>query len=270
MSTQKEIDANRENAQKSTGPSSSDGLKRSSLNSTVHGFTGQTLLLSDAEKAPYEQFVQQMRNEFNPCTGESRELLQNYTDLRWSIGWPPTSRHATVVRLPTHPADHRSAEHHSGDHERIHPAPYRDRRPRRHGRCPGTAHPPSQNPGHLRAAPPPRPTKPSKNSAKPGIPSIGRRTSEHFEMSAANRGVWLRLFASSNRAVHRQERQRDLPRYAPPGSRKTRSCRLIAIYSAARSRSAATSLPSPSKLLKTSVARSIAALTLGRMFSSPR
>jgi hypothetical protein len=29
-------------------------------------------------------------------------------------------------------------------------------------------------------------------------------------------------------------------------------------------------LPSPSKLLKTSVARSIAALTLGRMFSSPR
>ena len=85
MSTQKQIDANRENSQKSTGPTSSDGLKRSSLNSTVHGFTGQTLVLSDAEKAPYEAFVQQMRQEFNPCTAESRELLQNYTDLRWSI-----------------------------------------------------------------------------------------------------------------------------------------------------------------------------------------
>jgi hypothetical protein len=85
MSTQKQIDANRENAQKSTGPTSTDGLKRSALNSTVHGFTGQTLVLSDAEKAPYEAFVQQMRNEFNPCTAESRELLQNYTDLRWSI-----------------------------------------------------------------------------------------------------------------------------------------------------------------------------------------
>ena len=26
-----------------------------------------------------------MRQEFRPCTAESRELLQNYTDLRWSI-----------------------------------------------------------------------------------------------------------------------------------------------------------------------------------------
>jgi hypothetical protein len=85
MSTQKQIDANRENSQKSTGPTSSDGLKRSSLNSTVHGFTGQTLVLSEAEKAPYEAFVQQMKVEFRPCTAESRELLQNYTDLRWSI-----------------------------------------------------------------------------------------------------------------------------------------------------------------------------------------
>jgi hypothetical protein len=85
MSTQKQIEANRENSQKSSGPTSIDGQKRSSLNSTVHGFTGQNLVLSDAEKAPYEQFVQQMRAEFRPCTAESRELLQNYTDLRWSI-----------------------------------------------------------------------------------------------------------------------------------------------------------------------------------------
>jgi hypothetical protein len=85
MSSQKQIDANRENSQNSTGPTSSEGLKRSSLNSTVHGFTGQTLVLSAAEKAPYEAFVEQMRAEFRPCTAESRELLQNYTDLRWSI-----------------------------------------------------------------------------------------------------------------------------------------------------------------------------------------
>ncbi len=124
MSTQKQIDANRENSQKSTGPASSDGLKRSSLNSTVHGFTGQTLVLSEAEKAPYEAFVQQMKAEFRPCTAESRELLQNYTDLRWSIGWPPTSRNATVVRLPTHPTNHSPAEHHPGHHERHHSAPH--------------------------------------------------------------------------------------------------------------------------------------------------
>ncbi len=85
MATPQQIAANQENAQKSTGPTSSDGLKRSSLNSTVHGFTGQTLVLSAAERAPYEAFVQQMQAEFSPSTAESRELLQNYTDLRWSI-----------------------------------------------------------------------------------------------------------------------------------------------------------------------------------------
>jgi len=85
MATPQQIAANQENSQKSTGPTSTEGLKRSSLNSTVHGFTGQKLVLSAAEQAPYEAFCKALEAEFRPCTAESRELLQNYTDLRWSI-----------------------------------------------------------------------------------------------------------------------------------------------------------------------------------------
>jgi hypothetical protein len=85
MATPEQIAANQENSQKSTGPTSPEGLKRSSLNSTVHGFTGQKLVLSPAEQAPYEAFCKALEAEFRPCTAESRELLQNYIDLRWSI-----------------------------------------------------------------------------------------------------------------------------------------------------------------------------------------
>ncbi len=46
MSSQKQIDANRQNAQNSHGPTTPEGQKRSSLNSIKHGWTGQTLVLS--------------------------------------------------------------------------------------------------------------------------------------------------------------------------------------------------------------------------------
>ena len=85
MSTQKQTAANRLNAQSSTGPTTEAGLNRSSRNSTVHGFTGQTVVVSPAEKPAYEAFVAAMLAEHNPETLESTELLYNYIDLRWSI-----------------------------------------------------------------------------------------------------------------------------------------------------------------------------------------
>ena len=45
MSTAAQIEANRQNAQLSSGPTSPAGKQRSSLNSTVHGFTGQTVMV---------------------------------------------------------------------------------------------------------------------------------------------------------------------------------------------------------------------------------
>jgi hypothetical protein len=77
MATPQQIAANRENSQKSTGPTSTEGQKRSSLNSTVHGFTGQKLVLSAAEQAPYEIFCKALEAEFRPSATEFRELLQN-------------------------------------------------------------------------------------------------------------------------------------------------------------------------------------------------
>jgi DNA-binding protein len=85
MSTQKQIDANRQNAQASSGPVTEAGLKRSSLNATRHGLTGQTLVLSPAEEAPYAQFVKDYFADWQPYDVITRQLTQQLADAHWSI-----------------------------------------------------------------------------------------------------------------------------------------------------------------------------------------
>jgi hypothetical protein len=85
MSTQKQIDANRQNAQHSHGPTSPEGKQRSSLNATKHGLTGQSLVLSPDEQAPYAQFVKDYFEEWQPFDAITRQLTQQLCDAHWSI-----------------------------------------------------------------------------------------------------------------------------------------------------------------------------------------
>jgi hypothetical protein len=85
MATENQINANRENAQHSTGPVTPEGKQKSSRNATKHGFTGQTLHLTEDELESYHRFVAKVSSEYLPCCDESRELLQHYINLRWSL-----------------------------------------------------------------------------------------------------------------------------------------------------------------------------------------
>jgi hypothetical protein len=85
MSTPQQQKANQQNAQKSTGPVTAEGKLKSSLNSTKHGFTGKELFLTPAEQNPYEDFSSAMHREIRASNSETRELLQHYINLRWSL-----------------------------------------------------------------------------------------------------------------------------------------------------------------------------------------
>jgi hypothetical protein len=85
MSTPQQQKANQQNAQKSTGPTTEAGKLKSSLNSTKHGFTGKELFLTPAEQKPYEEFSSSMHREIRASNSETRELLQHYINLRWSL-----------------------------------------------------------------------------------------------------------------------------------------------------------------------------------------
>jgi hypothetical protein len=57
MATPAQIDANRANAQLSTGPSSPEGKAKSSHNALKTGLTGRTILLPTDDVAAYQNLV---------------------------------------------------------------------------------------------------------------------------------------------------------------------------------------------------------------------
>jgi len=85
MATPQQIEANRNNAQKSSGATTEAGKQRSSLNATRHRFTGQQLVLSDAEKEAYEFHVLAYMDEYAPKTQLETNLVQQFADLNWSL-----------------------------------------------------------------------------------------------------------------------------------------------------------------------------------------
>jgi hypothetical protein len=86
MSTNAQIEANRINAQSSTGPTTPEGLHRSSLNATRHGFTGQQVILSTPEeKTAYDTHCISLIELYQPKTHEETDLIQQYADQRWTL-----------------------------------------------------------------------------------------------------------------------------------------------------------------------------------------
>jgi hypothetical protein len=101
MPSPQQIEANRQNAQSSTGPTSEPGKLRSSLNSTRHGFTGQKLVLTDDEKEAYETHVGSYLEIYRPSNGEERALFQDYVDTLWSIQQINVEQSSTLSLINT-------------------------------------------------------------------------------------------------------------------------------------------------------------------------
>ena len=62
------IRANRNNAEKSTGPTSDAGKAQSARNGLKHGIFAKELFLSDEEKPEFEELNSALRSQFNPAT----------------------------------------------------------------------------------------------------------------------------------------------------------------------------------------------------------
>jgi hypothetical protein len=85
MLSEKQLEANRANAQKSTGPRTADGKKRSSLNATRHGFTGQTVVLPEEDLVAFNTFTKGIVESFTPVAATEIQLAQSYAGYQWRI-----------------------------------------------------------------------------------------------------------------------------------------------------------------------------------------
>ena len=85
MATQSQIDANRRNAQKSTGPRTPTGKDRSSRNSLIHGLTAQKHFLSGEDPADLADLLERFRAEWRPATETQESLVERMAAAHWRL-----------------------------------------------------------------------------------------------------------------------------------------------------------------------------------------
>ena len=111
MTSFRQIEANRRNARKSTGPTSEDGKQRSRCNAVRHGLTAETVIgmLEDAQD--YKAFEATIIADYDAQSAVERELVLRLASLLWRL------RRATAMEtgLFDIQADNHSASGHGGE-----------------------------------------------------------------------------------------------------------------------------------------------------------
>ncbi len=85
MSTQEQTNANRTNAQSSTGPKTDEGKATSSQNAVKHGLFAKNDVISGEDLAFYESHRQDIYDEFAPMTPTESVLTQRIASLTWRL-----------------------------------------------------------------------------------------------------------------------------------------------------------------------------------------
>ena len=80
-----QMEANRRNAQQSTGPRSEAGKKISSLNALRHGLTSRVVVLPSEDLAAYGKFSDEYLASLAPETFPERQCAQTIIDTQWRL-----------------------------------------------------------------------------------------------------------------------------------------------------------------------------------------
>jgi len=85
MTSPKQIEANRQNAIKSTGPRTDVGKARSRLNALRHGLTAETVIAAIEDTEDYKAFELSIISDFNVTTAVERELTLRLASVLWRL-----------------------------------------------------------------------------------------------------------------------------------------------------------------------------------------
>ena len=80
-----QLAANRENAQKSSGPTSDEGKAKIRLNALKTGLTGRTVCLPTDDATLYQSLILSYEKLFQPVGPEESGLVQSIADIRWRL-----------------------------------------------------------------------------------------------------------------------------------------------------------------------------------------
>jgi len=83
--SQAQINANRLNGQKSTGPRTEEGKAKSSQNAMRHGLRAQELQMDKDVAEDSEEFIREMQECFKPVGLHERNLVARITAQAWRL-----------------------------------------------------------------------------------------------------------------------------------------------------------------------------------------
>jgi hypothetical protein len=183
--TEAQIDANRRNAQKSTGPRTPEGRAASSRNRLLHGLRANKHILLDEDPDEFLILLKDLHDRFRPVGDGEEELVMRIASGQWRLHRTlPMEAGIYRERLQAVAAEDyarkRELVNHKRNHqlnpERVPPRPARPRRPpdprpRRPIALAGTRSPTSRATKPASSAP----SLPAPTGRVPGCPACLRR-----------------------------------------------------------------------------------------------
>jgi hypothetical protein len=85
MATGKQFEANRQNAQKSTGPRTPEGRAAVRLNGVTHGLTAETIVLKGESEADFTNLLGSLEAEHDPVTPTEEALVVQLAMATWRL-----------------------------------------------------------------------------------------------------------------------------------------------------------------------------------------
>ncbi len=85
MSTESQILANRRNAQKSTGPRTSEGKSAISQNAVQHSLSARQAIISSESQADFDLYRERMLSELAPASPMESMLAERIVSLSWRL-----------------------------------------------------------------------------------------------------------------------------------------------------------------------------------------
>ena len=102
MATEAQILANRRNAQKSTGPHTSEGKAAISQNAVKHGLLARQAVISSESQADFDLYREQMLSELAPATPMESMLAERIVTLSWRLKRAGRIQNQTIDALNAH------------------------------------------------------------------------------------------------------------------------------------------------------------------------
>jgi hypothetical protein len=85
MSSLKQIEANRRNALKSTGPTTLEGKRHSRCNAVRHGLTAETVIAALEDSEDYQAFEAAVISDYDAESAVERELVLRLASVLWRL-----------------------------------------------------------------------------------------------------------------------------------------------------------------------------------------